>query len=241
MRAVNLIPTDERRGAGGAGGRSGGFAYVVLGALAVGLVMLTAYTLTTRSLHKREGQLASVQAQAQAEQAKASQLSSYTQFAALRAKRVQTVTSLAGSRFDWAHVIHEVARVLPRNVWLTSVIGTVTPSVSVSGGGAGGGGIRGALPVPALQLSGCTTDTPSVSRVLARLRLMDGIQRVSLVSSRKGEATGGGDGSGDCRNGSDRFPQFDVVAFFAAPPAAAAPAAVTAGSTTPVAASGGAK
>ena len=35
MRAVNLIPADERRGAGGIAGRSGGVVYVLVGGLAV--------------------------------------------------------------------------------------------------------------------------------------------------------------------------------------------------------------
>ena len=35
MRAVNLIPAEQRRGAGGLAGRTGGVVYVVLGMLVV--------------------------------------------------------------------------------------------------------------------------------------------------------------------------------------------------------------
>ena len=242
MRAVNLIPADERRGAGGAGGRSGGFVYVVLGVLAVAVVMITAYTLASKSLGDKKSELSSVRAEAASELAKAQDLSVYTQFAALRAKRVETVKSLAASRFDWAHVMREIARVIPKNVWLTSVVGTVAPNVSAGGGGGGGtAGLRSSQPVPAVQIIGCTTNHPTVSRMLARMRLIDGVQRVSLASSQKADTGGGpvsgGGGGGDCRNGSDRFPQFELVAFFAAPATPAVP--TTQPGTTPAAATPG--
>ena len=46
MRAINLIPADM--GGARGRGRTGPGAYVVLGTLAVALVMVTAYTLTSR-------------------------------------------------------------------------------------------------------------------------------------------------------------------------------------------------
>jgi hypothetical protein len=68
---------------------------------------------------------------------------------------------------------------------------------------------------------------------MARLRTINRVQRVSLASSEKtenaaggGSAAGGGLGasSSDCRNGSGRFPQFQLVIFFKAPSGASAPA-----------------
>ncbi|MDX6726446.1 MAG: hypothetical protein QOK49_1251, partial [Baekduia sp.] len=50
MRAVNLIPTDQQRGAGGAAGRSGGGAYILLGALALIVAMAGAYVLAGKKV-----------------------------------------------------------------------------------------------------------------------------------------------------------------------------------------------
>ena len=73
------------------------------------------------------------------------------------------------------------------------------------------------------------------------MRALPGVQRVTLSASEKADSGGGGGGQGggsdDCRNGSDRFPQFAMVIFFqplaqaqsAATQTGAAPAAATTG------------
>jgi Tfp pilus assembly protein PilN len=222
MRAVNLIPADERRGAGGAAGRSGGAAYILLGTLALLVVMAGAYVITGKNLNDKKSELARVNRDAQAAQAKADNLAAYTRFSDLRAKRVQTVTSLANSRFDWAHALREVARVVPGDAWLTTLVGTVAPNVSVDGASTGAASLRGALPNPAVEVSGCTTGNKAVARMLTRMRLIDGVERVSLAQAEKADSGGGAAGgsggasAADCRNGSDKFPRFDLVVFFKA-------------------------
>jgi Tfp pilus assembly protein PilN len=212
MRAVNLIPADQQRGAGGAAGKSGGAAYILLGALALVVVMAGLWTTSSKSVSDKKSQLAGVTAQAEAAEAQATQLASYTKFAAIRSKRVETVKQLTASRFDWPHALREVARVLPANAWITSMTATTSPTVTVGGGS--GGQLRGAIASPAIVLSGCTTSQASVSKVLARLRLADGVQRVALEDSSKG---GAGSGGTDCRGGHASFPIFNVDIWFNAP------------------------
>ena len=38
--------------------------------------------------------------------------------------------AIADSRFDWAHALHEVARTIPQDAWLTSLDGTVAPTAA---------------------------------------------------------------------------------------------------------------
>jgi Tfp pilus assembly protein PilN len=241
MRAVNLIPSDQQRGAGGAAGKSGGGAYILLGALALIVVLAASYVVSGKSVNDKKAQLADITQQAAAAETKAASLTSYTKFASIRAKRVETVSQLAAGRFDWSHALREVSRVLPENAWLTTLTATTSPSVSVGGGG---GSLRSALNVPAIQMQGCTTSQASVAKLIARLRLIDGVQRVSLEDSTKGqESTGttvsdaGSSGSGDCRGGHAKFPVFNVDVFFV-PNGAAVPTtggtATTAAATSPV-------
>lgn len=217
MRAVNLIPSEQQRGAGGAAGRSGGGAYVLLGALALLVVLAATYVVSNKSVTDKRTQLADVTQQADAAEAQAQKLTSYTKFAAIRQKRVDTVTQLAGSRFDWAHALREVARVLPQNAWLTELTGTTSSAVSI---GSGSSTLRGALNVPALVISGCTTSQQAVAKLITRLRLIDGVQRVTLEDASKGDqsatTTGGGDSAGgsDCRGGHAKFPIFNADIFF---------------------------
>jgi Tfp pilus assembly protein PilN len=233
MKAVNLIPVEERRGGGGAAGKSGGAAYILLGLLGMLVIMAAAYTLAGKSVSDRKADLERTRAEATAVQSKADELAPYARFSALREQRVQTVQSLAGSRFDWSKSMHEVARVVPSNVWLTSMTGTVAPGVQLEGAAGSSGSLRSALPVPAVEIVGCTTSQRNVSRVISRMRLVKGVQRVSLGSAEKADAAGGGGGGGgtDCRNGSASYPQFNLVVFFDAPASAATASATTPGAT----------
>jgi Tfp pilus assembly protein PilN len=254
MRAVNLIPTDARRG-GAAPSRSGGAVYVLLGALAIAVVALASYVLTQNSISDRQTQLAKVKRDADTAQATATALQPYRDFAQLSQTRVETVRSLAGSRFDWERAMRGLALVLPDDVWLTSFVGTVAPGINLgdSGGTASGdtGTLRSTQQVPAVELVGCTVDQAEVARVMARLRLVEGVTQVSLASSQKSDvssAAGGGGAAGatsggtDCRNGSPKFPQFSIVVFFkalpGAPGRAASPGATPSTGGSP---SGGAK
>jgi Tfp pilus assembly protein PilN len=226
MKAVNLIPAEERRNSS-AGGRSGGAAYALLGILAVLVLVAAAYALSARQVSHKRSQLAQLNSSAAAAEAQAQRLAAFTDFTTLRAKREQTIKSIAASRFDWAHALHEVARTIPANAWLTGLTGTVAPGVNVGGGGAASS-LRGALPVPAIDISGCTTSQKSVARMLVHMRQIDGVQRVSLESSAKSGSSGGGAGGGGCGGGSDQFPAFQMTIFFNAPTPLAAPAASTA-------------
>jgi Tfp pilus assembly protein PilN len=237
MRAVNLIPAEERRGPGSAT-KSGGAVYALLGALAVLVLLAGSWALAGKSVTDKRAQLARLEQDAGATEAQSAGLAGYSQFSSLRVRRVETVSSIAKSRFDWSHAMHELGRVLPSSVWLTSMTGTVTSTTAVDGGTQNG--LRSALPGPAIDLVGCTTSQDEVARVVTRLRLVDGVIRVALASTAKSDGVGGTTSSnngGDCRNGSKKFPQFEVVVFFETPPAASA-ATTTPGATAAPAAAG---
>lgn len=240
MRAVNLIPNELRGAGGGNPGRTGSGVYIALGVLAALVVLSTAWALAARGVTTKQNELTRATAEAQAAEARAGALAPYAKFASLAAKRVETVTSLSRSRFNWPYAIREVSRVVPEDVALTSLIGTVAPGVTIDGsGGSGATALRGALSVPAIELSGCTPNQESVAKYLARLRSIDGVTRVSLAASEKADSAGGGGGGADCRAGDDQRPKFELVVFFErstatpARSAAGAPAATATTTTTP--------
>lgn len=235
MKAVNLIPAEERRGAGGAAGRTGGGAYILLGALALLVLMVAAYTTTSRSRDEQQARLATVERDAAAGEARAAALSQYTTFAALRLARVATVKSIADSRFDWAHAMHELGRTLPRDITLTALTGTV--SSTSSGAGGGGVALRAAYDVPAIELTGCAPGQGAIPPMLTALRQVDGVRRVALQQSIKSDgapaastAVGTHVKPADCRR------TFQAVVFFdpKPQPSAAAAATATTGSVQPV-------
>jgi hypothetical protein len=106
MRAVNLIPQDQRGGATRGAGRSQGGAYAVLGVVAGLALLALVYGVAAHQVSSRKAKLVSVEAQVQRAQANAAQLAPYTSFQTLREQRINAVNQLVNSRFDWAHAFH---------------------------------------------------------------------------------------------------------------------------------------
>ena len=234
MKAVNLLPEGARRAAKAGSGTA---SYVVLGALGVVLLMVTVITLSGKQVADKEAELERTRTEATAAEGRAGKLTQYTAFADLREKRVQTVTSLAQSRFDWSQTLHEVSRTIPAGTSLLSLKGTVHPGVTVEGDSDP---LRSALPVPAIELRGCTRTQSAVAAMMASMRRIEGVQRVSLSSSEKSDST-----SSDGACTADK-PAFSMTVFFnavtapAAPGAGATGAAAATGATAPAAATGAA-
>ena len=221
MRPVNLIPPEDRRG-DGAPTRAGGLAYAVVGALALVLIAVSAVVLTNKQISDREADVESLEVEAVALETEATNLAEYTTFQAIRDARVATVSQLAQSRFDWERVLRELAIVMPQNVWLTSLSGSVTPEVDAGGSQ---NPLRASVAGPALELAGCGRSHRDVARLIAAMKDIDGVTRVAATDSEKSDTvtvtptTTGPDGgaqpltSEDCQTRTT-IPKFNLIAAF---------------------------
>jgi Tfp pilus assembly protein PilN len=226
MRPVNLIPPDQRRG-DRAAMRTGVFSYVLIGGLIVAVLGVALLALTSKQISDKKSEVAQLQQQEAATQAKAQSLAAFTQFRATQEARSGTISSLAQSRFDWQRVLDEFARVIPSNVWLTKLAGTAAPGVSISNGPELT--TRDSIPGPALELEGCASSQDAVAGLIANLEDIDGVTRVGLESSERPDdvqaaataAPASGDANvtevADCRT-RDFITQFKIVAAFDAVP-----------------------
>jgi Tfp pilus assembly protein PilN len=202
MRAVNLIPVEQRSGQPVGAGRSQGGAYAVLAVVGGLAVMAFLYGRAQHQISSRRAQAASLAAQAQQAQAAAERLAPYTSFIALREQRTQAVDALVDSRFDWAHVLHEFGRVLPTQTSISSLSGTIggaNGAPVVSSSTPGSSTATSATPpgsVPTFTLTGCATGQRTVALTLERLRLIDGVKEVTLQSSVAGSSTAPSTGGG---------------------------------------------
>lgn len=180
MKAVNLIPSDQRR-AKASGERSGG-AYVVLGVLGVLLVMALAYVMTANSVNDKTSKAAKAQHEAEALEAQASQLDSFTDFASIKEQRLAAVVTAAQTRFDWERLIRELSRVMPAGSWLqttqASVLGDPNAAAVPTAGAA-----AVAPTGPSATLVGCTPKQSEVAKILVRLRSLHRVVDVELNES----------------------------------------------------------
>lgn len=213
MRPVNLIPPEERRG-GRRPARTGPLAYLLVGGLVAALAGVTAVVLTGNAIAEREAEVARLQQEEQIATARAESLRAFADFAAMEEARIETVSSLARSRFDWERVLHELALVIPEDIQLTGLTGTVSADSSLENQAESE--ITAELSSPSLTMAGCGTNHASVAGLVAALEDIDGVTRVGLgaseLSSGPDEASTGGTG-GSCSAGRP-IAQFDIVVAF---------------------------
>src|SRR4051812_10588712 len=248
MRAVNLLPPDTRGATTaaadpGAGpqAKAGAGPFVVLGILAACVAGAAGYVLTDNTVKQRTADLAVLTAQQQAVTRQAQQLKPYADFDAMARSRVATVKDVAGSRFDWEQVLRDLSRAIPADVTLKALTGDTANGA----GGAGGASsqLRSAINAPAISLQGCAPGQTEVARLLARLRDVQGVTRVTLSKSTKTKTESGTDTSGSSAQrrsampcGAGKRPDFELVMFFekAAETVARAPSATGGTAATPV-------
>jgi Tfp pilus assembly protein PilN len=237
MRAVNLIPSDQRAGSSVGAGRSEGAAYGVLALIVAVAVLALLYGKAHRDVASDTAKAATAAAAAQRAQSEASALAPYESFIALRTQREQAVASLVDSRFDWAHAFHEFGRVLTNKTQIESLDGSIAagtaPAATTTATSTASSSVTSATPagsVPTFTIAGCATSQPAVATMLERLRLIDGVSQVTLLSSTDGGSSPGS--SGGCP---PKGPAFSVtVTFDALPTATAAAAALKAGAAQTV-------
>jgi Tfp pilus assembly protein PilN len=241
MRAVNLIPADSR---GRSRGPSTGMqvpVYVLLGFLAAAVALVTVYVLTNNTITSRTATLSNLKTQVAQEQAAANRLGEFSKFAQLAQTRISTVNSIAAARFDWHTALVDLSKVVPANTTLQSIVGTVVPGASAGGGASSS--LRADIAAPAFELTGCTANQDDVARLMSRLRLIDGVTRVSFTNSQESNsptASAGASGGSGGQTCVPNAPNFDLTVFFT-PVANAGANGVTAvsGGTTTVSTTGG--
>jgi len=199
VRAVNLLPRDERRRGGPsiptpvALSAIGGFTLMFA---VLGLLFVSAHgTVKTRRLElaQKQQELAAIPVPAQ------SRLQQQDALVADKQARVTALNAALAKRIAWDRVLREFALVLPDDVWLmnlsakapsaattaptasasTSSTPTSTPTSTSSSTTPTLGGSLG------FSVEGHTYSHDAVARLLARLSLIPDLEQVQLVTSEQ--------------------------------------------------------
>jgi hypothetical protein len=203
MRAVNLIPPEQRRGAGGLAGRTGGAVYVIIGGLVALVACGLVYAFAVHSVAKRTTTLAEVTDQTNAVAAQAAALQPFVQFHATSQSNVESIASLAAQRFDWPRAMQQIALAMEPTVTIASLSaatnGTpapggvpgaavapaaVAPAVGTTGVTATPAATNPALPAT-FSLVGCATTQLAVANLLVRFRELTGVSDASVSTYTK--------------------------------------------------------
>ena len=191
MRAVNLLPRQqvERTRT-----RLNPVALVAaLGGAAVVLALVAGVLLANRSVNRERQSLDAAKAVLAA--TPAHHVSTETQafrseVLNQRQQRSLALAAAIGKRVAWDRILRRFALVLPDDVWLTGLVGTVP--LDGSGTGATASTTPSALPAAptALTIQGYTFSQASVARLLERLEVLPDLKNVQLQSSQLASVSG---------------------------------------------------
>jgi Tfp pilus assembly protein PilN len=204
MQAVNLLPAYARPGHRWAtlGSDVAPRRALAIGGIVAGVVAIAmgaAYIFERSVVNDKRSELATATARLTAVQAEAAPLRA-TQAAA--ASQLAAATTISQSRVPWESVLGGLARVLPDQVYLTSlqattptpVAGLATAPVTMSAPAAA----APATPPAGFSISGIASSHVRVALVLDRLALMPWLSNVTLGSSvRTGSGPGASNSGGD--------------------------------------------
>lgn len=183
MKAVNLIPAEQRRGAGGIAGRSGGLVYVVAAGLLVVVILGVVYAFAVKDVANKTGQLNAVTHEVAQVQTQASELQNYSQVHQLSQAKVGAVVSIAQDRFNWPGAMAQLALALPRDVTFNSL--TAVASNSSSAATSEVPSTTGAAGGPTFALAGCASSQSEIATILTQLASVPSVTNVSLADSAK--------------------------------------------------------
>jgi Tfp pilus assembly protein PilN len=182
MRAVNLLPrqhVDQKRE------RPNAVVLVAaIGGAAVVLALVAGMLVANRSVDRQQQALASaraVLAVTPAHHLSASTQAFRQQVLTQREQRSLALASAISKRVAWDRVLRRFALVLPNDVWLTGLSGTVPLDPAVAAPTT----TSSAIPAPATELNiqGYTYSQESVARLLERLAVVPDFEDVQLESS----------------------------------------------------------
>jgi Tfp pilus assembly protein PilN len=184
MRAVNLLPVDERRRTRLEGVRTpllvvaGGVAAVTTGA--VFLAMSAAGT-----ADERRAELAAVEATIARLPEAPDPAVSQGILLAERSDRIRALAAALETRISFDRVLREISLVLPEDAWLTGLTATAPVNIAPAG--------TSEVPLPpvattgpeGITIQGATYSHDSVARVLSRLSVVPSLENVRLTTSAR--------------------------------------------------------
>ncbi len=236
MRAVNLLP--ERDRARGPAKVPDGSSRLVLGVLGGLLVVVMVVVFTQNQITDRNAQIAKARQEQQQAEQRAAALGSFGEFSQIKKTRVDSISQLAKSRFDYERLMRELALVLPHDVWVISAdaastgapgetgssaaapapsSGSSAPSTPPSSGTPAPGA---SAATPSVKIIGCAKTQPKVAETIVRLRNLHRAEDVELTdSTRTPQASGSGASGATSSTGCGKHYSFDTTVTFSPAPA----------------------
>ena len=178
MKRINLVPPEQRAKAS----RERGLLWAILILVAVVVALGLVYVWQNGQVNDKQAELDGLTAEVAVEQQKAQALAPYAAIQTTRTNMTQTATGIYDSRVPWSTILQEVSLVIPENVRLQSLKGTV-PVTMLPGPAVPPAADTAAAVTPDITFTGTTYTHKDVAEFMTRLGLIPQLSNIQLASS----------------------------------------------------------
>lgn len=205
MRAINLLPRDDKR-KGGPKATNPIVLTGVIGGVLVTALLCGLFLMAHGSVHSKQTELDGLQQELAAIPTPATdQVARADALAADKAARITALNAALARRVAWDRVLREFAMILPDDVWLQKISGQPpTPSTSLTGPApasttSAADAAAAGLPAPPNEatdgnvmfvIEGYTYSQDAVARLLARMQVVPDFEHIQLLSSDSAQLSG---------------------------------------------------
>ncbi len=184
MKRINLLPPEQRVKAS----RERGLLWAVLILVAIVVVLGLVYVWQNGQVNDKQAELNGLTAETAAVQQQAVALAPYAAIQTTRTAMTQTAMGIYDSRVPWSTILQEVSLVIPENVRLQSLTGTVPATMLPGPAVAAAAGAAAAT--ADITFAGTTYTHKDVAEFMTRLGLIPQLSNIQLTSSTGVAATG---------------------------------------------------
>ncbi|HEV2712926.1 MAG TPA: PilN domain-containing protein [Gaiellaceae bacterium] len=181
MRAVNLLPRDEKRQRRQPGAVT---LTAVLGGVLVTAVLAGLFLMTSSTVSDRRSNLDALRAELAAIPPAEETPNANAGLENEKSQRVTLLGKALGSRVAWDRILREISLVLPEDVWFESLTANAPDPNFVPTPG------KTEAPQGAFTITGYSYSHDGVARLLARLSVLPQLERPTLGSSMVDDSQG---------------------------------------------------
>jgi len=185
MKRINLLPPEQRVKAS----RERGLLWAILILVAIVVALGLVYVWQNGQVNDKQAELDGLNAEIAVVQAQALALAPYAEIQTTRTAMTETAKGIYDSRVSWATILQEVSLVIPENVRLLTLTGTV-PAAMLPGPATPPVAAGVAAVTPDVTFAGTSYTHKDVAEFMTRLGLIPQLSNVQLASSTGAAATG---------------------------------------------------
>jgi Tfp pilus assembly protein PilN len=178
MKRIDLLPPEQRVKAS----RERGLLWAILILVAIVVALGLVYVWQNGQVSDKQAQLDQLTAEVAAVQQEMLALAPYAAIQTTRTSMTQTAKGIYDSRVSWATILQEISLVIPENVRLQSLTGTV-PATMLPGPATPPVDATVAAVTPDITFTGTTYTHKDVAEFMTRLGLIPQLSNVQLASS----------------------------------------------------------